>query len=162
MTETDTLYRAFPLDEDDIAVAHDGTLRSSFRVCRICGSLVLSSMTLTHIFEIHTEDEDPKRMWEVLVPTVSNDGKPFRTRYHRVWDAKVKKITGGLTIVHPVKGTWVDPSDEVEYHERMIPVRIMATRTQIAEIAKMTKKYYDQLEVLAYEVGRVYYTGDTP
>lgn len=157
---TPTILVAFPLEEDEIIVAHEGTtLRSSFRVCRLCGNLVLASMTPTHIREAHTQD-DEKRMWEILVPTVSNEGKPYRTRYHRVWDAKVKKITGGLTIVHPVKGTWVDPTDEAEYHERMIPVRIMATRGQIAEIAAMTKKYYDQLEVLAYEIGPVYYTGD--
>lgn len=92
-----------------------------------------------------------KNLWEILVPTVRNDGRPFRLRYHRVWDEKVKAISGGLTIVAPVKGTWVSDDGE-EYRERMIPVRILATREQMVAIAEMTMKYYEQLAVLAYKV----------
>lgn len=95
-----------------------------------------------------------KVMWEILVPTISNEGKPFRTRYHRVWDAKVKSISGGLTVIPPVKGAWVDPATETEYRERMIPVRILATREEMLEIVEYTKKYYDQIAVLAYVVSR--------
>jgi len=44
-------------------------------------------------------------LWEVLVPTVRRvGGRPYRTRFHRVWDAKVRALTGGLTILTPVKG----------------------------------------------------------
>lgn len=90
-------------------------------------------------------------LWEVLVPTVSNDGKPFRLRYHRVWDAKVKEITGGMTVVKPVLGTWVD-DDGTEYKERMIPVRIMCSREEVILIGEMTKVYYDQLAVMIYKI----------
>lgn len=103
---------------------------------------------------------DPKNMWEILVPTVSNEGKPFRTRYHRVWDAKVKAITGGLTITPPVKGVWMSVSGD-EYRERMIPVRILATRAEMVKIVAMTKNYYSQLAVLAYQISTDYiYDGE--
>lgn len=91
------------------------------------------------------------RMWEILVPTQRNDGRPIRTRFHRVWDEKVKDITGGLTITPPVKGVWVSKSGD-EYRERMIPVRILATDDQMERIVDLTKDYYEQLAVLAYAI----------
>lgn len=90
-------------------------------------------------------------LWEILVPTVRNNGKPIRTRFHRVWDSKVRKISGGLTVMPVARGQWVAP-DGVLFLERMIPVRIVATRHQIDEIIEMTLKYYEQIAVLAYLV----------
>ena len=89
-------------------------------------------------------------LWEILVPTIDNEGKAFRTRYHKVWDAKVKAITGGLTILKPVKGIW--EYDGRTYEERNIPVRIACTRSQIEEILKFTKPYYRQIAVMAYKI----------
>ena len=91
--------------------------------------------------------------WEILVPTeIRNEaGKFYRTRYHRVWDEKVRAISGGLTIMSPVKGHWKAPSGEL-FIERMIPVRIVATREQIEKIVDMTLDYYDQLAVLCIKV----------
>ena len=92
------------------------------------------------------------QLWELLVPTIRRvGGKPYRTRYHRVWDAKVRSISGGLTIFHPVKGQWVSKEKQL-FVERMIPVRIACTREQIEQIIDMTLVYYDQLEVMAYLV----------
>ena len=91
-----------------------------------------------------------KDLWEVLVPTVRNDGRPFRLRYHRVWDAKVRAISGGLTIMPVAKGQWVHGNEL--FKERMIPVRIIATRAEIEAIVDMTIKYYEQIAVLAYRV----------
>lgn len=91
-----------------------------------------------------------KAMWEILVPTVRNDGKPIRTRYHRVWDAKVRVISGGLTIMPVARGQWL--FKEKLFEERMIPVRIIATRKEIDEIILMTMGYYDQLAILCYKV----------
>lgn len=88
-------------------------------------------------------------MWEILVPTQRNDGRPIRTRFHRVWDTKVRDITGGLTITPPVKGVWLSKNGD-EFRERMIPVRILATREQMVRIVALTKTYYEQLAVLAY------------
>ena len=90
-------------------------------------------------------------LWEILVPTISNDGKPYRTRFHKVWDRKVYEISGGLTILTPAKGRWISPEGTL-FAERMIPVRIVASREQIDKIIDFTMKYYDQLAVMAYKV----------
>lgn len=96
-------------------------------------------------------ESSPRQLWEILVPTVRNDGRPFRLRYHRVWDERVKAVCGGLTIVAPVRGVWVSQESET-FKERMIPVRIMCTREEIMVIAFMSKDYYEQLAIMVYLV----------
>lgn len=96
--------------------------------------------------------EDMRILWEILVPTVQRvSGRPIRTRQHRAWDAKVRAISGGLTILAPVKGQWTSPNEEI-FAERMIPVRIACTKPEMEKIAKMTIKFYDQLCVMYYKV----------
>lgn len=91
-------------------------------------------------------------LWEILVPTIRRDSaKPYRTRFHRVWDAKVRTISGGLTILTPVKGQWISPSRQL-LAERMIPVRISCTRDQINQIIDMTLKYYEQQAIFCYRI----------
>jgi len=91
-------------------------------------------------------------LWEILVPTVRRvGGKPYRTRFHRVWDAKVRALTGGLTILRPAIGQWISPDGEL-FKERMIPVRIACSREQITTIIDFTLVYYDQLAVMAHKV----------
>jgi hypothetical protein len=90
-------------------------------------------------------------LWEILVPTLRASGVPFKLRYHRVWDEKVRKISGGLTIMQPARGQWKAPDGEL-FVERMIPVRVIATREQIDEIISMTLDYYDQRAVLCYKI----------
>lgn len=91
-------------------------------------------------------------LYEVLVPTVRNNGKPYRTRHHREWDKQVRRITNGLTIQAPAKGQWVSPSGDL-FIERMIPVRIIATKEQILEVLRLTFKHYsDQLAILCFKV----------
>jgi hypothetical protein len=96
-----------------------------------------------------------RSMWQILVPTeMENDHgqvRPIRVRFHKVWDAKVREITGGLTVLKPGKGNWVNPKGNL-FVERMIPVMIVATLTQIQRIAEMTAKYYKQEAVLYYRV----------
>jgi len=91
-----------------------------------------------------------QELWELLVPTVRKDGKPFHTRFHRVWDRKVEEISGGLTILVPGKGIWAH--EGVSIRERMIPVRVMCTREQIEKIIDLTLEYYDQTAVMAYRI----------
>lgn len=92
-------------------------------------------------------------MWEILVPTVRRaDDRPIRKRFHRVWDAKVRAISGGLTIMTPSKGQWICPNTETLFVERMIPVRFLATEEQKDEICDMTAVYYDQLAILCYAI----------
>lgn len=94
---------------------------------------------------------DHAPLWEILVPTARNDGRPIRTRFHRVWDAQVRDISGGLTVQPPVRGQWVSGDKEL-FRERMIPVRVMCTREQIEAIALMTMEYYEQLAVMYYRI----------
>lgn len=89
-------------------------------------------------------------LWEILVPTIRENGKPFRTRYHRVWDAKVREISKGLTIMPVAKGQWVHQG--ALFTERMIPVRLLASRAQMDEIVRFTLEYYQQKAVLAYRL----------
>jgi hypothetical protein len=86
-----------------------------------------------------------KYLWELLVPTVRPDGRPICTRHHRVWDEKVKKISGGLTIMHPTIGYWVNEGETLK--ERMIPVRIICTKEDFGRILLLTRKYYEQLAI---------------
>jgi hypothetical protein len=98
------------------------------------------------------EQMNDTHLWEILVPTVRRvDDKPYRLRFHRVWDAKVRAISGGLTILSPAKGQWVSPDDEL-FEERMIPVRFIATEEQKDRIVDMSCVYYDQLAILCYAV----------
>jgi hypothetical protein len=94
-------------------------------------------------------------LWEILVPTCSNEGKPYRVRYHKVWDKEIKKISGGLTVMPVAKGKWINPKGII-FEERMIPVRIIATREQMDKIVDHTMKYYNQEAVLAYKISDEY------
>ncbi|WP_160331256.1 hypothetical protein [Burkholderia cenocepacia] len=88
------------------------------------------------------------------MPTVKSntDGKQFfRTRYHRVWDKRVRDISGGLTIMAPSKGQWVSPHGTL-FTERMIPVRVIATRDEVEQIIAFTLEHYSQEAVLCYRI----------
>ncbi len=94
----------------------------------------------------------PVRLYEILVPTLRRrDDKPYKLRYHRVWDEKVRAISGGLTILPPTKGQWVSNDGEL-FAERMIPVRFIATPEQADRIIDMTLEYYDQLAIMCHVV----------
>lgn len=91
-------------------------------------------------------------VWEIMVPTISNAGKPFRLRHHREWDKQVNRISGGMTILTPCKGQWIDVRTNTLYNERMIPVRIVCSRKQIIQIMKITARHYSQIDVLAFKI----------
>lgn len=90
-------------------------------------------------------------LYEILVPTQTNTGKPIRTRQHKEWDSRVRRIAGGLTVFPPAKGQWVSPDLEL-FKERMIPVRIMCSAEQIEDIAFITAIFYEQQAVMFYKV----------
>jgi hypothetical protein len=89
-------------------------------------------------------------LWEILVPTIL-EGKPIRTRFHRVWDAKVREISKGLTILQPAKGQWTSP-DGILFTEKMIPVRISCKVSEIEQIADFSAKYYKQDAIMYYMI----------
>jgi len=95
--------------------------------------------------------EDGKAIWEILVPTVRNDGRPFRLRFHRVFDEKVKEISGGLTVSAKTKGHWLSPDGEL-FVEHMIPVKLICTKEQIEAIVDFALVYYEQKAILAYKI----------
>lgn len=95
------------------------------------------------------------QLWAIAVPTekrVKNGKNPYFTiKFHRLWDEKVRSITGGLTICPPTKGVWTAPCGEI-FRERMIIVQIACTREQIEEIADFTAKHYLQKAIFFYKV----------
>lgn len=91
-------------------------------------------------------------LWEILVPASDNTDKEFSYEHHKAWDAFVKNITGGLTVMKTAKGQWVSPRTGVEYLDRIIPCRIACSEEQINEIIAFTLKHYDQEAVMAYRI----------
>ncbi len=88
-------------------------------------------------------------IWEILVPTETKAGRPIRTRQHREWDSRVRRVTGGLTVLQPVLGQWMAGVGQLEA-ERMIPVRVACTEKEINQIADMTAEFYEQDAVMFY------------
>lgn len=100
-------------------------------------------------------------LYQIMVPCQWNDGTPVRTRHHKAWDDKVRRISGGLTVLKPAKGTWEHEGDV--YAERVIPVMIACTATEMNRIVQMTIVHYEQLAVLYFLVSQeVHITHATP
>ncbi len=92
-----------------------------------------------------------KSLWEILVPNFSNDRVKYSLEYHQQWDEKVREISGGLTILKPAKGQWMNYGG-VLFSEEMIPVRIYCDEESIDQIIALTMEHYQQEAVLAYEI----------
>jgi len=90
------------------------------------------------------------QLYEILVPCQWNDARPVRTRHHREWDKRIRTVAGGLTILKPAKGQWVN-NDEM-YEDRVIPVRIFCTQKQIEKIGNITIEHYEQKAVMYYQL----------
>ena len=90
-------------------------------------------------------------LWEILVPATTNAGKKISVGHHRIWDAKIRAISGGLTLMPVAKGQW--QHEGFLFKERTIPVRVLATRREIETILDiMLEHYSDQIAVLAYKI----------
>jgi len=92
-----------------------------------------------------------KTLWEILVPSYSNEGEEYSLGYHNIWDDKVREITNGLTILETAKGQWLSLENEL-FVEKMIPVRIHCTEEDIDKIIQITMDYYKQKAIFAYEI----------
>ena len=75
----------------------------------------------------------------------------FSYNHHKEWDAYVKGLTGGVTIMKTAKGEWVSPNGEL-YIDKMIPCRIVCNEEQISKIIDFTIEHYSQEAVLGYRV----------
>lgn len=89
------------------------------------------------------------KLWEILVPKYDNNGTEFTTHYHRLWDKKVIKLSGGMTILHSVKGKWY--SDMI-FIDEVIPVRIACEKKTIKKIAEVAVKHYYQDSIMIYKI----------
>jgi hypothetical protein len=90
-------------------------------------------------------------LWEILVPTRFDDTQEaISLDHHREWDRLVREVSGGLTMLRSATGQWVHMGEVQE--ERVIPVRLIATREQMEEIAKFTARYYRQKVIMAYKI----------
>lgn len=91
------------------------------------------------------------KMWEILVPCNFEDNKkPVSTRHHQNFDKFVLGVAGGITILKPCKGYWIN--EDSKYEDRVIPVRIACSEANIAKIAKFALSHYRQLAILYYEI----------
>lgn len=100
-------------------------------------------------------------LWEILVPTTMPNGKPVRTKQHREWDRRVRRISKGLMVLQPTKGQWIAPDNKL-LTERMIPVRIACTRSQIEDIVNLTAVFYEQWAVMYYCISNEVYIKEFP
>lgn len=98
-----------------------------------------------------TTTEHLLQVWEVLVPA-SRGKQHFAYEHHKAWDAKVRAITGGLTIMAAAKGEWVNEADGSLHTDKVIPVRLACREDQIGEIIDITLEHYKQTAVMAYKV----------
>lgn len=94
-------------------------------------------------------------LWEIMVPCQWNTGKPIRTKHHKEWDKRVRKLSNGITILSPAKGQWVHKGELFE--ERVIPVRIACTKDAISVIMDLTAQHYKQIAVMAYKISSEVY-----
>jgi len=90
-----------------------------------------------------------KVLYQIMVPTIYGDTmKPISTKHHKNWDAYVRNITGGLTITGVSKGQWVDPKTGALWVERIIPVQIACTQSEMENIVKFSLSHYRQKAIM--------------
>jgi len=92
-------------------------------------------------------------LWEILVPASNNKDLKFTFEHHKEWDAFVKKISGGVTIMKTAKGQWVSPDGKL-YIDKVIPCRIICSEEEINKIVDFTLDHYKQEAVLAYRISK--------
>ncbi|MBT7706346.1 hypothetical protein HN747_02765 [archaeon] len=119
-------------------------------------STLIIASAAQYIFKVNNASwimvttETPK-LWEILLPTHSNDGKEYTIEHHRKWGEKAKQVSGGITFLGAVKGSWKSPQGHI-FEEEMLPVRIRCTSEEIKKISNYTLKHYSQETVWAYEI----------
>ena len=90
-------------------------------------------------------------LWEILVPTQFDDTKEnIPVEHHREWDLLVREVSGGLTMLRSATGQWVHLGKV--HQEHVVPVRLVATRAQMEEVARFTVRHYRQRVIMAYKI----------
>ncbi len=102
-----------------------------------------------------------KQLFEILVPTQYGDTlKPIRTKHHKNWDAWVRRISGGLTILKSAKGQWIHKDSLFE--EKVIPVRIFCTKKDMDKIVAFSFGHYRQHAIMFYVVSNECFIIENP
>lgn len=92
-----------------------------------------------------------RHLYEILVPECWNHGTKIPVDYHQEWDALVRAISGGLTVLRPFKGQWEFNNNL--FTEHVIPCRVLATRAEMDKIVEITMEHYpDQHCIMAYRL----------
>jgi hypothetical protein len=90
-------------------------------------------------------------LWEILLPTQYDDTKEeISVEHHREWDLLVREVSGGLTMLRSALGQWVHLGEVQQ--ESVVPVRLIATREQMMDIAKFTAGHYRQKVIMVYKI----------
>lgn len=94
-----------------------------------------------------------KSLWELYIPTMHPDVRQrrFSRAWHAKWEQRVLEVAGGMGKFAPATGLWVSPAGSVVL-EAMVPVRIVATRTEIDGILRMTCEHYAQEVVMCHRL----------
>jgi len=93
-------------------------------------------------------------LWEILIPIASNEGIPFPEDHHEAFRRILRDLPGnnGITRRPPGDGDWTDKDTGKPCAEKMIPVRFRACRADAERMAAHARKFYDQIEVMAYRI----------
>ena len=93
-------------------------------------------------------------LWEILVPQCLPNGQKISVAKHKQWDRDVSRLSGGLTILHTVKGLWINPETNATSSEGMIPIRIACTYKIMMQVIRLTAQHYEQKAVIAYLISK--------
>ena len=93
-------------------------------------------------------------LWEILVPVANNEGALFPEDHHESFRRILRELPGnnGTTKGPAGDGDWKDRDSGTVYAEKMIPIRFRACRADAERMAAHARKFYDQIEVMAYRI----------
>ena len=103
--------------------------------------------------EIKKREAEVRDLWKILVPVANNEAVPFSEEHHESFRRILRGLPGnnGTTTRPPGDGDWQDCESE-RCSEKMIPIRFRACRADAERMANHVRKFYDQIEVMAYRI----------
>lgn len=104
--------------------------------------------------EIQKREAELLDLWEILVPVANNEVALFPEDHHESFRRILRGLPGnnGTTTRPAGDGDWEDRDSGKVYAERMIPIRFRACRADAERMATHARKFYDQIEVIAYRI----------
>jgi hypothetical protein len=93
-----------------------------------------------------------RSLWNILIPCADNSGRKFPLFVRRMWNEQVRRMTDGMSIMQAITGEWRNPENGRIVREKMIPVSLLMTQREIAELAQFTRTLFKQNCVMYYRV----------